>query len=569
MKPARIHQLSREELAKEQIGRTEISRPVAVVLSALFVAAILAWPAVQIAQEFQPGATVEVLRHPPVWDSLRRMPAHWARLEGRGWLGRLLVVNADVLRGIQETENELDASSWLTVAAQPGYQAVLYRWLGVGNEQAYAGREGWLFFRPEIDYLTGPGFLDERQLKRRAAEGSEWRAPPQPDPLRAIRAFHRELGERGIDLIVLPVPAKPGIHPGYFHEAYSGAEEPLQNPSFRDWVRRLEDEGIRVIDPGPALVAAARAEGRPQFLATDTHWRPEAMDRVARMLAVEIESLPAWPGRQKDYRRETLPITNPGDTAQMLSLPPAVRPPPETVEILRVLTDRRELWRPAADSPVLLLGDSFSNIYSLPAMGWGDSAGLAEQISYYLGMPVDRLVRNDDGAWATRHMLARELALGRDRLAGKRVVIWQFAARELAIGDWRDIPLEIGQPPQRSFLALESGRRLVLTGRVASASAVPVPGSVPYRDHVVSWHLVDIEGLPEGQADLAQAVVYLRSMADNVLQPAAFVRAGQAVVLDVSAWADVADEMDAINRSELDDWELQMQEPLWGEWPGE
>jgi hypothetical protein len=34
-------------------------------------------------------------------------------------------------------------------------------------------------------------------------------------------------------------------------------------------------------------------------------------------------------------------------------------------------------------------------------------------------------------------MLAREVATGSDRLAGKRVVIWQFAARELVFGDWR------------------------------------------------------------------------------------------------------------------------------------
>jgi len=38
-------------------------------------------------------------------------------------------------------------------------------------------------------------------------------------------------------------------------------------------------------------------------------------------------------------------------------------------------------------------------------------------------------------------MLAREMGGGVDRLAGKRVVVWQFAARELSAGDWRVIPL--------------------------------------------------------------------------------------------------------------------------------
>jgi alginate O-acetyltransferase complex protein AlgJ len=38
-------------------------------------------------------------------------------------------------------------------------------------------------------------------------------------------------------------------------------------------------------------------------------------------------------------------------------------------------------------------------------------------------------------------MLSSQMAQGRNRLAGKRVVIWQSAARELAVGDWRSVML--------------------------------------------------------------------------------------------------------------------------------
>jgi len=86
---------------------------------------------------------------------------------------------------------------------------------------------------------------------------------------------------------------------------------------------------------------------------------------------------------------------------------------------------------------VLLLGDSFTNVYSLGSMGWGESAGLAEHLSRALGRPLDRIVQNDDAAYATRMMLRQQSANASDRLAGKRVVIYQFAARELAFGDWR------------------------------------------------------------------------------------------------------------------------------------
>ena len=92
-----------------------------------------------------------------------------------------------------------------------------------------------------------------------------------------------------------------------------------------------------------------------------------------------------------------------------------------------------------------MLGDSFANIYSLEMMNWGCAAGLAEQLSFALNRPVDTILRNDDGAYATREMLSRELAQGEDRLAGKKVVVWQFAARELAVGDWKLLDMTLKQ----------------------------------------------------------------------------------------------------------------------------
>ena len=65
-----------------------------------------------------------------------------------------------------------------------------------------------------------------------------------------------------------------------------------------------------------------------------------------------------------------------------------------------------------------------------------------------LQRPVDRISRNDSGSFATRQILADELARGNDRLAGKRVVVWEFAIRELALGNWKPIKLELGEVPE-------------------------------------------------------------------------------------------------------------------------
>jgi alginate O-acetyltransferase complex protein AlgJ len=57
------------------------------------------------------------------------------------------------------------------------------------------------------------------------------------------------------------------------------------------------------------------------------------------------------------------------------------------------------------------------------------------------------IAQNDSGAFATRQALARELSAGEDRLQGKRVVIWEFASRELSVGDWK--PIDWSAPAQK------------------------------------------------------------------------------------------------------------------------
>ena len=128
-----------------------------------------------------------------------------------------------------------------------------------------------------------------------------------------------------------------------------------------------------------------------------------------------------------------------GDIVPMLDLPEGQRLyPPESVWLRRVVNADGTVWRSSSDADVLVLGDSFSNMYSLESMGWSTSAGFVEQLSYALRRPIDRILQNDDGAFATRAMLARDAG----RLKNTRVVVYQFAERELAFGNWKIIPFE-------------------------------------------------------------------------------------------------------------------------------
>jgi alginate O-acetyltransferase complex protein AlgJ len=248
-----------------------------------------------------------------------------------------------------------------------------------------------------------------------------------------------------------------------------------------------------------------------------------------------------------------------GDLAALLAFPQ----PRESVTIHPVSFSNGQPWSPTGSSEVLWLGDSFSNIYSAGPMGWGEAAGFAEQFSFALGRPCDAIRRNDNGTYATRQMLADELAAGRDRLKGKKLVIWQFATRELSEGDWKLITLKLAAPQQRHMIVPPAGESWIISGVVAEKGASPPPGNVAYRDHVMAVLLNPIQ--VEGHAATGQAIVYLRTMIDGRLTPAAGLRVGDRVRVRVRDWSDVARQYEFIHRSDLPSPEWRGQVACWGE----
>jgi hypothetical protein len=428
---------SREEIAMIEVGQTTISAPIARGLVAFF---LLATGAVLVLELVAAGGRATGVT---AWSKLTGIPAaisaalqiEAATSQPTFWR-RTLAANRAALAGISGFEQRLEDESVIGQTLRPPAQAVLSSWLGAGNERVYVGRDGWLFYRPDVEYLTGHGFLENRTLRRRVATSDARTSPPQPDPRPALSAFHQQLAAQGIALIVIPTPVKPGIHPEKLTGRTADGRAKVQNASYAQLITWLQDQSILVFDPEPVLEQVRQSA--PQYLATDTHWRPEAMELIAERLAAFVNqhvTLPAAPALGLTIVEQE--ITNSGDTAVMLDLPAGQQLyPPERAVISRVLNQDGSPWRSDRGADVLVLGDSFANIYSLASMGWGDSAGLVEHLSYALGRPADRIVQNDDGAFATRELLQRA---GPERLAGKRVVIWQFAARELAAGNWKVI----------------------------------------------------------------------------------------------------------------------------------
>ena len=214
------------------------------------------------------------------------------------------------MRGLKSYEDALEDDSFIARSALPHAQALTAEFLGLGNEQVYLGRYGWLFYEPDVTYLTGPGFLSTSWQRSRLHSTEESGRTIQPDPRKAIIEFRDQLQARGIRLILMPVPVKPMIEPEFLSRAYDQLSPiPLQNPSYGSFLESLDRAGIEYVDVSKALVETKRLTRRPQFLRTDTHWTPDAMERSVALLAEKIRILDP-PEAQTPLCAETI---NPDD----------------------------------------------------------------------------------------------------------------------------------------------------------------------------------------------------------------------------------------------------------------
>ena len=509
----------RREMALKDLGTTHIKRNVSLVSLVIFSATLLSVPICQLVSDIQRGESPHVFRVV----SLFPVPN---------------------LTNIKQYEDTLEEESLLTHWLLPSVQTILTRAFQIGNEQAYLGRDGWLFYRADVDSLIG---ADSEKTASTA--------------LAAIVDFNRQLAARGISLIVVPTPVKPTIHPEKFSARYRNTDTPIHNPNYAAFIDGLISEGVLVYDPSQLLFEAARQEA--QYLKADTHWKPEAMERVAKHLTAFItERVELSADQSTAYIKIAEDTSNIGDIAKMLKLPEnQTLFPSEHVTRRIVQTPSGEPWQPVRESEILFLGDSFSNIYSLAGMGWGDSAGFVEHLSAELARPIDKIVINAGGADATRHALVQEINRGNDRLAGKRVLIYQFATRELFSGDWKLLSIPADKARQRSTMSIAED--ITVTATIKAKTEPPIPRTVPYSECIIALHLENT-----GTSDLPEEfVVFLWGMRENRWTAAATLKVAQSVKLRLRPWTAVEVEYGSYNRKELENEETWLLDIYWGELP--
>lgn len=537
----------REEIARREIGVTLISKGWSRLLSLFFLFTVSLVPITQLLID---GGRGLELSFAPVSSE-----------ENGSWTARFVRANRGVLKTIDLLERDLEDKSFLRSTLLPPLQYFLTKYLGQGNEKVVPGRSGQLFYRPAVDYLIGPPFLDKNRQQQRAQGTEVWEQPLQPDPVRAIQGFAAQLGSQNIGLVVLPVPVKAAIRPAPL--LLKKVNTPLANRSWDDFVKQLQEAGVEVFDIRRQLYDYEISAG-DAYLATDTHWSPAAMEMVAERLGYFLLERYEGLSGSVAYRFHQLEESGIGDLHRMLRLAEGSSLfSAETVTMRQVLTPAGTFWQPDRKSPVLLLGDSFTNIYSSPGLGLGSGGGFAEHLSSRLQRPVDLLARNDDGAFSSREMLASELRHGRDRLAEKRVVVWEFNERELSLGDWKEIDMTPGELQPSEFFSLAPGERAEVQAVIAEISRSPRPGTIPYRDNIVTMHIVDLQG-DKVTENKNQALVYGFGMRDNMMTPLASLRPGDRVSLRLSSWEEKETEYGSYRRTSLDDEMTELELPNWG-----
>jgi hypothetical protein len=287
--------------------------------------------------------------------------------------------------------------------------------------KALPGLDGFLFFRQSLAFTTSGDIERQRAGK---------------NPLPVILEFKRELEKQGVDFLFVPVPTKAEVFPDRLDESGKAlVGQPVQ-PYFRKFLASLARAGVEVVDLLPAYLAARKANEadlEPLYQRQDTHWSDRGLRIAAERLAARVQKYPWFSALSAHSRRFTAKETTFerfGDLHSRLPEAMKKRYQPEKLRAQQVLAPGGAFYEDDAESPIVVLGDSYTGVYQLMD---AEHAGLSAHLAKSLGYPVD-LVMSYGGGPNVRHKLLRR---GKEALASKRLVVWVMTARDL-YNYWED-----------------------------------------------------------------------------------------------------------------------------------
>jgi alginate O-acetyltransferase complex protein AlgJ len=300
------------------------------------------------------------------------------------------------------------------------------------NASVVSGQDGWLFFAPELRHLSVGAFWGDA-----AKSVSKATSPTKADPLPAILDFNDQLKKAGIDLLVVPVPAKAAIYPEMIVPGATNSESARLDASDAEFIGVLKGSGVNVLDLVPAFLQYRKDHpDRPLYSKEDTHWSGYGLGVAADLVSEQVKKEPWYAGvAQTKFGGAPTVSKVTGDLVQYMT---GAKPGPEDLVLFGIKDDKGGPVKFSRQSPLVLLGDSHNLVYSIGGDMLATSSGFPENVAAMVGFVPDVVGVMGSGATPARINLARRA----DNMAGKKMVIWCFSVREFTEGTgWSKVPV--------------------------------------------------------------------------------------------------------------------------------
>ena len=342
-----------------------------------------------------------------------------------------------------------------------------------GNRNVRIGKDGWLFLDDAIESLTGQGPFPFQK------DGNS--------PVYAIKRFADQLDNFGARLILVSIPSKAMIYPEKINHNIKG---PISHPDAQRLVSELNSlPNLDVLDLTRSLFNLKK--DTKVFLKQDTHWTPEAMEEAAKIIANHIKSMDInidkvnLNPKQKEERKAY------GDLVEKINIWDGAFSQ-ESVMAKPIKGNTRD-----RNSEIILLGDSFTNIYSSnEGLGWGNNAGLPEHIASNVGTPIDVISINGGGATEVRKKLAQRRGSSED-MKNKKVVVWAITCRDLFLSQEqcidRNISWENVSFDKRPLEKKPTNNKIIIRAKLIEKPKIPDPNQTTYKDllYVADYEIIE------------------------------------------------------------------------------
>ncbi len=346
---------------------------------------------------------------------------------------RAKIIKNDIARMTNEVERRGGYKAWREQLAP--FRSELRSRLSevkASGSDIFIGEDDFLFSRSRMQYL-----LDSTLLYSENARGEQ----QYSNAFSSIQLLSKQLKDRNIDLIVVPIPTQAEVYPDKYSER---APEKLPvTPHRHEFILELLKSDVEVLDLLPAFLRARGQSEQSLYRLDDPHWNTRGIKIAARDIA---ERLSRYPWVAADSTRAAAFSTR----IENVEVPAALRkgmapkdlaayPNLSATRLEQVLGAGGKLYQDVEDAPILIAGDSYCFIFA------NHKAGLTAHLANELNAPVSMLARSGMGPTVPME-LARK---GAGFINQRRVILWVFVSRYLTPSMapmWQPVKLPVMEP---------------------------------------------------------------------------------------------------------------------------